>query len=294
MPTSYNGWSASPRPSDFGGISPLVVAGEPFSPGVRNGDVHRVLAYVAEQMHRRVEPVVRSDWHQADDWGYNYRANRNNPASLSCHSSGTAIDYNATRHPNGRAGTFSAAQVAEIRRILAEVGNVVRWGGDFSGTKDEMHFEIRGTASQVAAVAARLGGGGKRAPRVLPVLRRGQSNDGWVWLAQGILWVAQDNDFGAVTEDAVRAFQGASGLPVTGVVEQDTWARMLLRHGILREGEKQGYLEVDLLQQFVGVPVDRDFGIATRLAVEEVQRWGNVTVDGEVGPEFASVCARVA
>ena len=34
-------------------------------------------------------------------WGYEFRANVNNPSQLSCHASGTAIDYNANRHPNG-------------------------------------------------------------------------------------------------------------------------------------------------------------------------------------------------
>lgn len=154
METSYNGWPASERPADLG-IVPLVVAGESFAPGVRRGDVHTVLGYVAAQMHARVEPIVRSDWHAADDWGWNYRTNRN-ANNLSCHASGTAIDYNATRHPNGKSGTFTLAQVREIRRILSEVGGVVRWGGDFSGTKDEMHFEISKPATDVAKVATRL------------------------------------------------------------------------------------------------------------------------------------------
>src|SRR5690606_39638530 len=49
---------------------------------------------------------------------------------------------------------------AEIRKILAEVDGTVRWGGDFSGTKDEMHFEIVGTGAQVAQVARRIKNGG--------------------------------------------------------------------------------------------------------------------------------------
>jgi len=155
METSYNGWTASQNPADFGGIQPLVVAGESFAPGVRKGDVHTVLGYVAEQMHKRVEPIVRPDWHQQDDWGYSYRQNRN-AANLSCHSSATAIDYNATRHPNGKRGTFTAAQVAEIRKILAEVAGTVRWGGDFTGTPDEMHFEIVKPPGDVARVAVKL------------------------------------------------------------------------------------------------------------------------------------------
>lgn len=155
METSYNGWTASKNPADFGGISPLVVAGEQFAPGVRNGDVWFVLQYVAEQFHARVEPLYFKGWHDADDWGFNYRTNRN-ANNLSCHSSGTAIDCNATRHPNGKRGTFTASQVTEIRKILAEVDNVVFWGGDYTGTPDEMHFEISKAPAAVKAVADRI------------------------------------------------------------------------------------------------------------------------------------------
>jgi hypothetical protein len=155
METSYNGWTASKNPADFGGISPLVVAGEQFMPGVRNGDVWFVLQYVAEQFHKRVEPLYFKGWHEADDWGYNYRANRN-ANNLSCHASGTAIDCNATRHPNGKRGTFTASQVTEIRKILAELEGVVFWGGDFTGTPDEMHFEIAKDPAAVKRVADKL------------------------------------------------------------------------------------------------------------------------------------------
>lgn len=155
METSYNGWTASANPADFGGLTKLIVAGEEFAPGVRAGDVHTVLEYVFQQMHARVEPVIAKGWHEADDWGFSYRTNRN-ANNLSCHASGTAGDYNATRHPNNKSGTFTPGQVVEIRKILAEVDNVVAWGGDFTGTKDEMHFEISGTVVAVKRVAERL------------------------------------------------------------------------------------------------------------------------------------------
>lgn len=152
MPTSYNGWYASPNLP----TRPLVIAGESFVPGVLDDDdVFTVLQYVATQMHERVEPIVRADWHQADDWGFSYRESTGSD-DLSCHASGTAIDYNATRHPYGvrASANFSPAQIAEIHRILDEVGVVV-WGGDWN-TPDAMHFEIHGTRAQVAAAAAQI------------------------------------------------------------------------------------------------------------------------------------------
>jgi hypothetical protein len=149
MLTSYNGWPASPDPSAIG-IVDLVVHGAGFPGGVKRGDVHTVLGYVAAQVHERVE-ALHAGW----CWGYNYRQNRN-ADNLSCHASGTAIDINAPEHPNGKAGTFSAAQVRTIHAILAEVDHVVRWGGDYTTTKDEMHFEINASPSAVAMVAQRL------------------------------------------------------------------------------------------------------------------------------------------
>lgn len=155
MPRSQNGWYAS-RDLD---IRPLVVAEESFSPGVLDDDdVYEVLRYVAEQLHARVEPIVQDGWHQADDWGFYFRDNKNDPDSLSNHSSGTAFDYNATRHPNGvpTRNTWGTVQIAEIHKILAEVDHFVRWGGDYTKTPDSMHFEINADRAAVAKVAARL------------------------------------------------------------------------------------------------------------------------------------------
>lgn len=153
MPYSYNGWYASPNLN----LRPLVVAGESFVPGVLDDDdVWTVFNYLVNRLHNEVEPIVRSDWHQADDWGYSYRLTTNDD-SLSCHASGTAIDYNATRHPFGvdASANFTPAQITEIRQIVNEAGVVV-WGGDYRNTPDAMHFEISGTKAEVAAAATRL------------------------------------------------------------------------------------------------------------------------------------------
>lgn len=124
---------------------------------VADGPAGDVLMYVLGQVDRRVEDIdMKSTRGEFDDWGY---ANRNvrGSTAVSNHASATAVDVNATRHPLGNAGTFSRAQVDEIHRILGEVENVVRWGGDYNGRKDEMHFEINASHDRVAAIAARLG-----------------------------------------------------------------------------------------------------------------------------------------
>lgn len=159
--TSYNGWPCS-SDRDAINVQPFGDPyGLPFPGGVRGGDVATVLGYVATQLHYRVEACV-SGW----DWGYEYRENVNNPGSMSCHASATAIDYNAPNHPNGgnAYGGFNDAQVAEIYAILDEVQGAVQWGADYSGTKDPMHFEIIVDPDTLAIIAASLPDGGQVPP----------------------------------------------------------------------------------------------------------------------------------
>lgn len=227
MDRSYNGWTASRNPADFGGLTKLVVAGEEFAPGVRSGDVATVFQYFWTQFNKRVEPLVKEDWHQADDWGFNYRPNVNNPTQLSCHASATATDGNATRHPNGKRGTFTAPQVREIRQICAELKNVVRWGGDFP-TADEMHVEICDNEAAVRAAANWVRGvASKGAPALTssPFLEYGMQGEA-VKELQRVLncWypsltpLVEDGDFGAATKARVEYFQKAAGLTVDGIV----------------------------------------------------------------------------
>lgn len=157
MPSSYNGWPASRVPSSIGiNAAWEPIRGHRFPAGIKGGDVETVMTYVVRQLDARAEPIEH--YGPGDEWGYNYKASANSPHLLSCHASGTAFDYNAVRHPNGRRGTWTRSQVATIRAIQSEVGGVVRWLGDATRRPDEMHFEIRGTPASVAVVARRLRG----------------------------------------------------------------------------------------------------------------------------------------
>lgn len=150
MPMSQNGWSASPDLA----LRPLVIGGVAFVPGIRdNDDVATVLGYVLTQFHQRVEPLRNPGC-----WGFSYRENRNDPNSLSNHASATAADANAPAHPNGvpTATTFTPAQIDEVHKILDEVDHAVRWGGDYTGTPDAMHFEINTNPAALHLVAQRL------------------------------------------------------------------------------------------------------------------------------------------
>lgn len=227
---SYNGWLASPNPADFGGLDNSVVPGTnvKLAPGVRKGDVAIVLFYVAEQLNKRVEAAGEGCW------GYNFRLNTNNKATISCHGSATCFDWNAPKHPNGRKNTFSAAQFAEIDRILAEVFNVVTQLRGY----DEMHFEVKGNAAQVAEAARHveaLRAGNApvvpAAPAGKPVLKLGSKGDAVKILQDRLKTnypayagsIVVDGDFGAKTDAAVREFQKRAQLTVDGVVGAATW-----------------------------------------------------------------------
>lgn len=114
---------------------------------VRHGGVATVLQYVAEEFHKRVEPLV---WPGC--WGYNYRIIPGSTV-MSNHGSGTAIDLNAPRHPWHAKGTFTVKQVNTIHQIVRECNGAVRWGGDYVNSTDEMHFEINQDEAHVNAVA---------------------------------------------------------------------------------------------------------------------------------------------
>ncbi len=155
MTASYNGWPASSSPSAIGiNQNWEPIRGHKFPQGTKSGDVETVFTYLVRQLDERVEPI--EEYAPGDEWGYSYRANVNNPSQLSCHASGTAIDYNATQHPNRVDYTWSREQTRIIHQIINdELDGVVKWLEGW----DEMHFEIRGTTAQVAAVAKKIRGG---------------------------------------------------------------------------------------------------------------------------------------
>ena len=145
MATSQNGWSVVDSAPAF------VVHGVTFPNGVRGGDVAIVLRWTVEQWHARVEKLVAGSC-----WGYD-KKKISGSDEWSNHASATAVDCNASRHPQGvpASRNMSAHQIDQCHAIEAESGGVVRWGGDFS-RPDPMHWEINANAAAVAAFARRI------------------------------------------------------------------------------------------------------------------------------------------
>lgn len=243
VPRSYNGFPASQDPAALGIVTITPVPGRNFQ--VVGGDVATIFTYLIQQYNARVEPIIFPG-EVFDDWSYGYRADVNDPTMLSCHSSGTAVDLNATRHPNNTADTrtLNAGQINEIMQILDELEGAVTWGGDPGGphgweagdTSDPMHWEITdhdlGLLARVAAKVRPLLTGGTAVPTapvvaapaptitvsgvsVKQVQERLNANGAHL---------AVDGVFGAMTSAAVKAFQKSHSLAVDGIVGPKTWA----------------------------------------------------------------------
>ncbi|GAF65830.1 putative N-acetylmuramoyl-L-alanine amidase [Bacillus sp. TS-2] len=133
-----------------------------------------------------------------------------------------------------------------------------------------------------------------------PIIRRG-SNGAAVGRMQNRLMThgyslprfGADNDFGAETENAVRAFQRDKGLTVDGIVGPKTWAelnkvpsnqpkysRLLRIASPMMRGE-----DVRAVQRKVGVNADGIYGPQTERAVRSYQATHKLAVDGMVGSQ---------
>jgi len=150
METSYNGYPASKDPAEIG-IKAYLVDGTARKLRCAES-VGPLLAAFAAEFHKLIEPIDEGTF---DDWAYAYRMVRGDPTRLSCHSSGTAIDLNATKHPMGKYDTFAAEKVPMIRALAKKYG--LKWGGDFKTRPDDMHFEVAITPAKAKALISSLG-----------------------------------------------------------------------------------------------------------------------------------------
>lgn len=132
---SQNGWPASKDPKVIK-IKSYEIPGTDIKVRVAEAAAPLLIHFAAE-FHERVE---RIDKGELDDWGYNFRMVRGSEDSLSNHSSGTALDLNARRHPLGKRDTFTPAQ----RQILDELCKkyALRGGYTYKNRPDDMHFEV--------------------------------------------------------------------------------------------------------------------------------------------------------
>jgi hypothetical protein len=149
MQTSYNGWQASKNPDEIR-ITSYKVEGTNLKLRCAEGCGPLLAAFAAE-FNTLIEPIEGGTF---DDWSYAYRNVRGSTDTLSCHSSGTAIDLNATKHPLTKAGTFPVEKIPMLKALAKKYG--LTWGGDWK-RKDEMHFEVTITPDKAKQLITKLG-----------------------------------------------------------------------------------------------------------------------------------------
>lgn len=79
---------------------------------------------------------MRNDGILEYDGSYNLRKTRGSQ-SISMHSYACALDFDAEHNPLGHPGRFTKDSII----VKAFKKEFWRWGGDYSGRKDMMHFE---------------------------------------------------------------------------------------------------------------------------------------------------------
>jgi hypothetical protein len=199
-----------------------------------------VRSEIAPLVQRLVADLERQHgpFHLGQCWGFANRAIRGS-STPSNHSWGLAIDLDApsnpmTTNPGARhtIGSYASG-------VAARYG--FRWGGDYVGRKDYMHFEFMGTPASAAALARRVrpAAGGRPA---LPDggLRRGSSGEPVRWLQRRLNEIAgasghqvlggrplaTDGVFGEQTDSVVKVFQAHRQLEASGIVGPKTWAQL--------------------------------------------------------------------
>jgi len=156
-----SGLLGSQNPSEWGwnvgqGIVPFSFQGTPFPAGVAAGTESIWTSFLSQLV-----PTIPGGLRPGENWGYENRANVNSPGSKSFHAYGLALDVNAPENPNGSPPGNGLGQVPGTAGALARRFNML-WGGEFSGTKDAMHFELHqrpGGPSKNPASGNELGGG---------------------------------------------------------------------------------------------------------------------------------------
>lgn len=149
---SQNGWTVLDREE----LHWFTAGGGRFA--AANEDVAVVFTEFIDRFVAEVEPI---DGTVLDDWSYAVRKVRGSLTAISNHSSATAIDLNALKHPRGVHGTFSTAKARKIRAIKTAITDasgdpVLRLGMDFTTTVDDMHVEINAGERSVRQAADKI------------------------------------------------------------------------------------------------------------------------------------------
>jgi hypothetical protein len=229
MASSQNGYPASADRAAIR-VTTFAVPGHPNVKLPLRDDVAPLLLEMCRWWFATIEPPVMPGC-----WGYAWRSIRGS-STVSNHASGTAVDINAPRHPLGKVGTVPASKRGAISQKAANLG--LRWGGDYTGRKDEMHVEVIVSLTTARLYVARLQGTPvpplpPPTPTGRPALQQGSHGNAVTSLQQTLnRWyprlkaLVPDGMFGPATRARVLYFQQRAHLVADGIVGARTWAAL--------------------------------------------------------------------
>lgn len=214
METSQNGYPVLDSLEDCKYYTINSTVKVPLSPTVAG----EAIALYLKRFDKFVEPLDPTDTH-----GYNRRQIANSE-DWSNHASATAADTNATKHVQGQVGTFTDRQVATIRKIQDDFDGVIKWGGDYRVTKDEMHAEVNAELDAVSLVVRRLNRFGKV---YLDRLSPGKRNLDVYMLKRALDREGYDGGtlnfyYGVALTSSIKKYQQSNGLTVNGAADKPT------------------------------------------------------------------------
>ncbi|TFV91417.1 M15 family metallopeptidase [Blastococcus sp. CT_GayMR16] len=149
MVSSQNGFSANDRSQ----VETYLIGGK-TKVALRKGAPGWLLQHLGNWFDANIRDI---DPGILDDWGYAERPIRGG-TELSNHASGTALDVDATKWPLGVEPTkyLTKDEIAKLKAHLTLYEGAIRWGGDYTGRKDPMHFEIDRDEAFCARIQAKL------------------------------------------------------------------------------------------------------------------------------------------
>jgi D-alanyl-D-alanine carboxypeptidase len=155
MATSQNGWEVVYiNEANSTKLRLWKVPGTTITMRVRSGPAGFLLAHCTTWFHQKVEPLTPI----GDEHGWSFRR-ISGSTEYSNHASGTAVDLNSLKHPQGQdpARSFTDDQITEIHNLMSDVyQGKLRWGGDYRTTKDGMHFEINAPYGEIATLGKKV------------------------------------------------------------------------------------------------------------------------------------------
>ena len=198
-----------------------------ISAGGRNFNVHRKVATIFQafitELVDRGYPINKG---QLDDWSYNCRK-ISGSNTWSNHAWGLAVDINSLTNPmKSPLTTDMPSWVRNEADLMARYG--LRWGGEYSGTPDPMHFEFMLTPADADRISATLGDGGDWWMGAIPADNVKQIRDACEAAVREVMSVSTGNmdtiQYGQVNNDKgwsilaqyckdIKAWQAANAVP---------------------------------------------------------------------------------